>query len=383
MSGSLDRSNPERYSASVRVTVVSIAVNLILSAAQVIVGIVGQSQALVADGLHTLSDLITDFLVLFALGHGHKDADEDHPYGHARIETAVTLLLSIVLIIVGIGIAIGAGINFAHDQAFVTPSIMTLWIALGTLVAKEAMYHYTMRPAIEFGSEMLRANAWHHRSDAISSLIVVIGIGGTLLGFAYLDSVAAILVALMIIKIGIELAWPALRELVDTGLSHADLEALRSAILSVNGVKALHLLRTRKVGEHAIADVHLIVDDRLSVSEGHQIGEAVRAKLIKEFPIMDVIVHIDTEEDTDDAQGENLPLREEVLRRLKDYFAGIPEANRIERITLHYTGGRVVVELVLPFSVAPDHDSAHRLADRFNAAADQDRDIRSISLLFR
>jgi cation diffusion facilitator family transporter len=383
MGGSLDRSNPQRYRASLRVTIVSILANIVLTAAQIAIGILGQSQALVADGIHTLSDLLTDFLVLFALSHGHRDADEEHPYGHARIETAVTLILSIALVAVGIGIAINAGIQFAQRQGFVTPSITTLWIALVTLAAKEVLYHYTLRTAMRFDSDMLRANAWHHRSDAISSLIVVIGIGGTLLGFAYLDSVAAVLVALMIGKIGISLGWPALRELIDTGLSHDDLEKLRSTILSVDGVNALHLLRTRRVGERAMVDVHLIVDDRLSVSEGHQIGEAVRTKLIEKFPIADVVVHIDTEDDSDDAGRENPPLREEVLNRLNRYFAQIPEANRIERITLHYANGRIVAELVLPFSTAPDNASAKALAARFNAAISADRDIRSISLLFR
>jgi cation diffusion facilitator family transporter len=379
----LDRSNRQRYRASMQVTLVSIVTNVLLSAAQVAIGVMGKSQALVADGLHTLSDLLTDFLVLFALKHGHKGADEEHPYGHARIETAVTLLLGIVLFAVGIGIAISAGMKLGQREAFVIPSVITLWIALGTLLAKEALYHYTMRTARAFDSEMLRANAWHHRSDAVSSLIVLIGIGGALIGFAYLDSIAAIIVALMIIKIGVELAWGALRELVDTGLSHQDLEALRQAILSVDGVKALHLLRTRKVGERALADVHLIVDERLSVSEGHQIGEAVRSKLMNESAINDVTVHIDTEEDQEGVSCEGLPLRDEVLRRLDDYFANIPEAGRIERTTLHYTGGRIVVELVLPFTTAPNAANARKLAARFNAAAKRDKNIKSISLLFR
>ncbi|HKQ30495.1 MAG TPA: cation diffusion facilitator family transporter [Burkholderiales bacterium] len=383
MSDLLDRSNPQRYRAGMRVTLVSIATNILLSAAQIIIGVIGQSQALVADGLHTLSDLLTDFFVLFALKHGHREADEEHPYGHARIETAVTLLLGIVLVAVGIGIAVSAGIKLARAQAFVSPSVTTLWVALGTLLAKEVLYHYTMRTARAFGSDMLRANAWHHRSDAVSSLIVVVGIGGTLLGFSYLDSIAAIIVALMIIKIGVELAWGALRELIDTGLSHQDLEALRKTILSVDGVKALHLLRTRNVGEQALADVHLIVDDRLSVSEGHRIGEAVRTKLMQDFAVTDVTVHIDTEEDEQRVPGENPPLRDEVLRRLQDYFAGIPEARRIERTTLHYGNGRIVVELVLPFSTVPDSARALALSARFNAAVAADTDIKSISLLFR
>lgn len=379
----LDPFRLDRYRASVRVTLVSVCANLLLTLTQVAIGVIGQSQALVADGLHTLSDLISDFLVLFALKHGHKAADENHPYGHARIETAVTMLLGAILVVVGGGIAVTAGLKLLHTQAFVIPSTITLWIAVITLIAKEALYRYTMHTAQRFDSNMLRANAWHHRSDALSSLVVVAGIGGALLGFAYLDSVAAIVVALMVIKVGLELAWQALRELIDTGLSHQDLETIRASILSVSGVKALHLLRTRRLGERALADVHIIVDHHLSVSEGHQIGETVRAKLIADFPITDVTVHIDTEEDVVGPSCEGLPLRDEVLQRLHTYFANIPQAHRIERTTLHYIDGHIVVELILPLSVARNDASARALAERFGAAIKGDPNIRSVSVLFR
>jgi len=144
---------------------VSVVWNLFLTAAQVIVGFIGHSQALIADGMHTLSDLFTDLMVLFALKHGHKDADEDHPYGHARIETAVTMILGITLLAVGIGIAINAGMRLFTAQTFVAPSATTLWVAMLTLVAKEGLYRYTMVTANRFDSNMLRANAWHHRSS--------------------------------------------------------------------------------------------------------------------------------------------------------------------------------------------------------------------------
>ncbi len=378
-----DPTHPERYRASVRVTLVSVAANILLTVAQIVIGTIGNSQALVADGMHTLSDLITDFMVLFALKHGHKAADEEHPYGHERIETAVTMILGIVLLAAGMGIAVNAGIKLMNAQTFVIPSAITFWTALGTFAAKEALYRYTIRTAQHFDSNMLRANAWHHRSDAISSVVVLIGIGGALVGLAYLDSIAAIVVALMVAKVGVQLAWQALRELVDTGLSHQDLESIRGAILSVSGVKALHLLRTRRVGGHAVADVHIIVDEQLSVSEGHQIGEAVRAKLIEEFPIADVTVHIDIEEDVAAPSCAGLPLRDEVLRRLQGYFSAISEANRIERTTLHYANGRIVVELILPLSVTPDDADARALAARFSAATKHDPEIQSVSVLFQ
>jgi cation diffusion facilitator family transporter len=379
----LESDTPLRFRAGMRVALISVATNLALTIAQIVIGIVGHSQALVADGFHTLSDLVADVLVLFALLHGRKGADEEHPYGHARIETAVTMILGIILFAVGVGIAVNAALKLARAQAFVAPAAITLWIALGTLAAKEGLYQFTIRVARRYDSNMLRASAWHHRSDAVSSLVVVVGIGGALIGFGYLDSLAAIVVAALIVKIGVEFAWKALRELVDTGLSHADLESIRAGILGVDGVRALHMLRTRHVGEQALADVHIIVDDQLSVSEGHQIGEAVRSKLMAEFPIHDVTVHIDTEEDIGHPSCEGLPLREEVLRRLTRYFADIPQSHRIERTTLHYTGGRIVVELILPRTAAPDEASARALASRFSAAVESDREIGSVSILFR
>ena len=379
----IDTTSTERYAASRRVTLVSVLWNLVLTVSQVIIGLVGNSQALVADGMHTLSDVITDFMVLFALKHGRKDADAEHPYGHARFETAVTLLLGIMLIVVGAGIAINAGIRLTTAQTFVIPAAVTFWVAMTTLAAKEGLYRYTMLTAKRFDSNMLRANAWHHRSDALSSLIVAAGIGGSLLGFGFLDSVAAIVVALMVIKVGGELAWLALRELVDTGLAPDQLESIRRVILSISGVKALHLLRTRRVGEKALADVHIIVDDHLSVSEGHQIGETVRARLIEEIaPMADVMVHIDTEEDIDDASCLDLPTRQEVERRLKKYFSHIPEARRIEQTTLHYLKGRIDIELLLPLTAVADATAAQDLARRFAEASQADQDIGRVELKF-
>jgi cation diffusion facilitator family transporter len=381
--GHFDTSNDARYEASRRVTLVSVVWNLILTVAQIIIGFVGHSQALVADGLHTLSDFVTDFMVLFALKHGRKDADQEHPYGHARIETAVTMILGIMLVVVGAGIAISSGIRLSSAQTFVVPSALTLWIAVITLGAKEWLYRYTMVVADRFDSNMLRANAWHHRSDALSSLIVAAGIGGSLLGFGYLDSVAALIVALMVVKVGGELAWQSLRELVDTGLATEDLESIRQVILSSSGVKALHLLRTRRVGEQALADVHIIVDGHLSVSEGHQISEMVRAKLIREIaPLADVMVHIDTEEDVNVPSCADLPLRDEIQKRLNNYFHDIPEARLIEHMTLHYLNRRVDIELLLPQDAVTHSTTARQLAQQLAAAVRNDRDIGKVDVYY-
>jgi len=383
--GGLDTSTTERYRASRGVTFVSVGANLVLAVAQIVIGVIGHSQALVADGIHTLSDLITDGMVLFALMHSRKGADTEHPYGHGRIETAVTLLLGIMLLAVAIGIGVRAGLRlWDHEAAFIIPSVLTIWIAGFTILAKEGLYHLTIAVARRYDSNMLRANAWHHRSDAISSVIVFAGIGGSLYGFGYLDAVAAIIVALMVAKVGIELGWQALRELIDTGLAREDLQPIRRCILSVDGVKALHMLRTRRVAGEALVDVHIIVDDKLSVSEGHQIGEAVRERLIREvLPVADVMVHIDTEEDQapEAPKQPPLPSRRQVESRLKRYFADIPETGQIDNMTLHYRKGCVDIELLLPLVITGRTD-VDDLTRRLRKAVAGDALIGQIDLRF-
>ena len=380
----IDMSTTERYRASRGVTYVSVGANLLLSLVQIVIGVIGHSQALVADGIHTLSDLITDGMVLFALMHSRKGADTEHPYGHGRIETAVTLLLGIMLLAVALGIGIRAGVRLYGEEAFIVPSVLTIWVAGITILAKEGLYRLTISVARRHGSNMLRANAWHHRSDAISSVIVFVGIGGSLYGFGYLDAIAAIVVALMVAKIGIALGWQALRELIDTGLERKDLEPIRRCIMSVDGVKALHMLRTRRVAGEALVDVHIIVNEKLSVSEGHQIGETVRERLIREvLPVADVMVHIDTEEDqAPEAEDQPLlPSRRQIESRLKKYFADIPELNRIDEITLHYRHGHVDVELLLPLSLT-DKTDVEELTRRARDAVTRDVSIGQVGLRF-
>jgi cation diffusion facilitator family transporter len=379
----VDTTDPQRYAASQRVTWVSVAANLLLTVVQFIIGLLGNSQALVADSIHTLSDLFTDFMVLFALFHSRKAADAEHPYGHERIETVTTLLLGVMLFAVGIGIVWRAGARFLDVEPLLTPDQITLWAALFTMLAKEILFRYLLRTAERYNSDMLRANAWHSRSDAVSSLVVVAGIGGSLVGFTYLDAAAAVVVAIMIIKVAVNLGWPAIQELVDTGLDSETVQRIRRLILSVDGVRALHLLRTRRVGGRALVDVHIIVDEDISVSEGHYISETVRTRLIKEIgSVADALVHIDPEDDTQLAPARDLPARSAVHAQLMACFTDIEAAAHIERITLHYVGGRLRIELLLPLSVLANPGAGAQLAARFRAAATQDPLIESLDVRF-
>lgn len=378
-----DSTSPVRYQASRRVAMTAMATNALLVVGQIVVGVIGHSQALVADAMHTLADMSTDLLVLYALKHSAKAADEEHPYGHARIETAVTLVLGVVLVAVGLGIALRAGLRIFGDQPFIMPSTLTLWVAGFTILAKEGLYRYTLHTARRFGSDMLKASAWHHRSDAISSVIVFLGIAGTLAGFEMLDALAALGVAMFVIKIGVTLGWPAISELIDTGLDKGQLQHIRRVIMEVDGVRELHLLRTRRVGGRALVDVHIIVDDDISVSEGHYISEAVRYRLIKEVDaVADALVHIDPEDDVQVAPARNLPTRAAVQAELRERFRNIEAAALIEHVTLHYVGGKLRVELILPLKALDNPADGAGLTERFRQAVSDHPLIKRLDLYF-
>lgn len=338
-----------RYAAMRRVTLHGAMVNVSLATAQILGGVFAHSQALLADGLHTLSDLASDVVVLFAAKHASQDADEDHPYGHRRIETVATVVIGLALVAVAGGLIFDAGRRLFDPEHLLVPEAWAIGLALLAVVSKEALYHYTMHVAKKLRSSMLRANAWHHRSDVVSSLVVVAGIGGTLAGLPYLDAVAAVGVAVMIARMGAELVWQAVRELIDTALDRERVEAIREAILKIDGVKSLHMLRTRRMGGEALADVHILVNPRISVSEGHQIGETVRTELIRAFDeVSDVTVHIDPEDDERGPRGTDLPLRSELIKRLRAQWQDIAAARQLENVSLHYLNGRVHLELYLP-----------------------------------
>ncbi|MCY4450592.1 MAG: cation diffusion facilitator family transporter [Immundisolibacterales bacterium] len=375
---------PERYAIIRRVTLVGAAVDLSLALVKVGGGIVAQSQSLVADGVHSISDLVTDLLVLLAARFARGKPDADHPYGHERIETVATVALGMVLIVVGAGIAIDAVRRLFHPEELKIPAWWAMAIAAVSVALKEAVYHYTMRAARRHRSRLLEANAWHARSDAASSIVVMVGVGGSLLGLAYLDAIAAVVVSWMIVRMGYRLARRSVEELIDTGLDPEQVEAIRGALMAVDGVRDLHMLRTRQMGPKSLVDVHILLDDpKLSVSEGHQISETARAELIREFrDIEDVTVHIDPEDDEEVAQGRHLGLRGEVEGKLRAAWSEVPEAASIRRITLHYLDGRIQVEIELPLDLALGGESPEPIRRRFEQALRGEPDVSAVRVLF-
>jgi cation diffusion facilitator family transporter len=366
----MDLTAQQRSQAINKVTLWGVFINLLLSVTKLAGGFFGQSQALIADGLHSLSDLASDAMVFIAAKHASEEADEDHPYGHARFETIATVALAVLLAIVGLGIAYDAIISLVTDEIVAKPDLFTLWIAAFSIFSNEGLYHYTRLVGTRIRSNLLLANAWHHRSDAVSSIVVLVGIAGTQLDIPKLDAYAAVIVALMIVRIAFKLGYDSVQELVDASLEPELVDSIRQKILQHEGVRQLHMLRTRRMGHHALVDVHILVAPRLSVSEGHHISETVEKLLIDSFDaINDVTVHIDPEDDEQEARSIHLPLRGELISALEQEWSSIPQLKAIDDITLHYLAGEIAVEASMPLEKAGDLELTGELQDRFYQAS--------------
>jgi cation diffusion facilitator family transporter len=381
-------SRKERYRTTRFATVLAAVVNAILAVTQIVSGWLFQSQALIADGVHTLSDLISDGVVLFAAGKASASPDQNHPYGHGRIETLATIVVGLLLALAAVGIAWSAGQRLLAWETLTGPAPAALIFATLTLVAKEGLYQYTVRAARRIQSPLLQANAWHHRSDAISSVVVFIGIGGAVAGWPWLDAFAALAVAVFILYMAWQLMFTSAAELIDTALEPEQVDIIQKAISGVPGVKNVHMLRTRKLGNEAAADVHIQVAPRISVSEGHQIADEVYRAIRNSIgTLRDVTVHVDPENDEEQPRTVGLPLRPLITAHIRQSWEGLPELALIEQVGLHYLGGRVHVTITLRL----EEDSsggelnlrAMDLADRVRNSPDLAGQLGEVMILFR
>ncbi|MDR2174172.1 MAG: cation diffusion facilitator family transporter [Burkholderiales bacterium] len=335
-----------RHKAATRSVWVSVVVNFFLSTAQIIVGFFAHSQALIADGIHTLSDLFADFIVLGANKISRSGADENHPYGHARFETAASLALGVLLIIVGCGMLWAAARKFIDPSSIPQVHQLALWAALLTLVSKECLFRYMLSIAKRANSTMLIANAWHARADAASSLVVALGIGGNLLGYTFLDPLAAALVGFMICRTGGKFAWDAMARLTDRGLTPAEVEEVRATFAATPGVKDVHDLKTRYMGDEVLIDAHLLVDGWMSVSEGHYIAAHARRRILASHRALDALVHIDPEDDQPGEQLAELPPREDILAFLYSRLGDLsPQAQ--PPVLIHYLNNTVELDIFI------------------------------------
>lgn len=283
-----------------KVTLFGFWINALLVILKLFFGYWGHSDALVADGYHSVSDFISDFIVLFFVSIAYKKADLEHPYGHGKFETVASVLIGLILFIVALYIGTEGIVTITkivHGIRMPKPSVWTIVIALVSIVLKEYCYKYTIRYGNKYDSSVLIANAWHHRSDSFSSIATVIGVSSSyFLGESWriLDPVAAVIIAILIAIAAIRLAKPSIDELLETGLPEKERIRIINIIKSVNGVKRVHNLRARKNGHSFIVDVNIHVDPDITVRAAHEISSGIEHKLQDEFGT-DIIIYVHIE----------------------------------------------------------------------------------------
>ena len=373
-----------RARAARRITLLGATTNACQGLLKIVFGYLGHSHSLVADGVHSFSDLVTDLLVLLASHYGSQEADYNHPYGHARIETVATMLLAMVLVLAGMGILWDAGEHFFGKGISQQPNIFVLLVAGLSIAANEIIFHYTLRVSKRVQSNLLRANAWHRRSDSGTSFAVLVGVTGTYFGFTYCDVIAALVVGIMVVRMGWQLGWPSVRELVDTGLDPEVLKSIENSALRVPGVKAILQIRSRMMGSKILVDMHILVESHLSVSEGHYIAQKVHQRLMNDREeITDVTIHVDPEDDEKVKPSINLPARDELIPLLNSRWSGLVGFDTIQSIQLHYLSGEVRVEVYLPLKIVwlEGHDPISLRNDYQKVVRDIEP-IHSVDLLF-
>ena len=285
----------ESISAGRSVTLVGALVNALLILLKFLAGVFGRSQALIADAVHSVSDLFTDAVVLLGLRVGQRPPDEGHPFGHARIETLASATVGLALIATALYLGVKAALNIYRHIEY-HPTGLAVIGAVVSIALKEGLYHYTVRTGRRIKSQLVVANAWHHRSDALSSVAVLVGVVGARLkpSWHILDSFAALLVSFFIIKVGLEILWNTVREFTDTAPQPEILNKIANCTRNVEGVIDTHDIRVRTSGGLYQMETHIIVDGQLTVAEGHKIAKAVESCLAEEVGDFDrIIVHVD------------------------------------------------------------------------------------------
>ncbi|MFC1815087.1 cation diffusion facilitator family transporter [Thermodesulfobacteriota bacterium] len=287
--------NLQHVSQIRRITWIGLAVNLFLAILKFIVGTIGSSQAVVADAVHSLSDMATDIAVLFGVRFWTAPADDDHPYGHWRIETLVTVVIGISLVMVALGIGYKA-LTTIREVHLKQPGWIAIIGLLFSIFFKEALYHWTIRVGRLTQSSAVLANAWHHRSDAISSIPALIAVAAAIIhpSLAFIDHVGALVVAIIILKVSWGIIVPAFSELTDRGASEKDCNRIRAIAMGIYGVELVHAIRSRRSGSGFHVDLHVQVSGDIPVRKGHDISEMVKRELIENGPdIQDVVVHLE------------------------------------------------------------------------------------------
>ncbi|WP_439562186.1 cation diffusion facilitator family transporter [Roseinatronobacter sp.] len=361
--------SPSNTKAKLHVTLGGAAINLVLSVLKIVSGLVLASPALVADGFHSLGDMASDIMVLWALRQSARAPDADHPYGHGRFETLATLALAAILALTGVGVIWDASARLL-SSAELAPGALALLVVAVSILVKEALYHYTLRIGRATGSALLEANAWHHRTDALSSVVALVGIGAAQFGFGWGDPLAAILIALMLLHAGWGFGKSAAAELVDTQAPDDLRIALEGKLTATPGVQGLRDLRMRQHGAQTLADVSVMVDPQISVTEGHRIAEVARARALDEIDALsDLVIHVEPAGHFEGFGAESAPLRAEVEGMIMTLAQAHPMILTLDTLRLGYFEDGLHVELLADLRPEADpRQTEAQLADTLTEA---------------
>ena len=337
-------------SIALRITWLGLSANLILAVSKGFIGFISNSSALIADAGHSFSDLLSDGITLWAVKMSNIPKDENHPYGHGKFETLGTFFVSIMLIFTGIGVAWHVFKNLYNIEI---PGIISLWMAGIAIFVKEMLFHITRMISKKTGSKILLANAWHHRSDSISSIAALIGIGGSQLGIPLMDPIAGVLVAGIIVKTGINIGYESIKELTDETVEEEIIGELSRIMDDIEGVDHYHEMRARKMGPHLLVDLHIQVNSMMSISSAHQVAERVRLTILNKLPaVNEVLVHVDAEDDFFEGNESQVPIENVLMRPqnkiendVKKVLKQIPEILGITHIYCHYLNKKLTVQV--------------------------------------
>ncbi|NFO45593.1 cation transporter [Clostridium botulinum] len=283
--------NNERLKIGYRVSVVTIIGNVILSIIKIGIGIIASSKAMIADGVHSLSDVFSTIGVIIGLKLSSKKADKEHPYGHEKFESLTSVFLGIMLVLVSLGIGFSGIKNLIYGN-YSIPGSLAIFAAVISIVSKEAMYWYTLKYAEKINSTSLKADAWHHRSDSFSSIGALIGIIGARMGFPMLDPAIALVISIIIIKVSYDILKQSINQLMDTSIGDDAIKKMNAAIHSIDGVKNIDNLKTRFHASKIYVDVEISVESDISVEEGHKIAMNVHNIIEKNKDVKHCMVHV-------------------------------------------------------------------------------------------
>jgi cation diffusion facilitator family transporter len=344
----------------VQAIIIGAVSNLLLALFKFTGGVLGNSVALIADAIHSLSDVVTDIIVLFTHRIGKIPQDKEHPYGHGRAETIGAVVIGLLITITGIGVIYETW-QAINEDFRLTPSLLAGIAATLSIIINECLFHYTLRVGQATQSPSLIANAWHHRTDAISSVAALIGIIGAGQGFPFMDPLAGAVVGGMIVKVGVDITRLGLRDLMDTALSNEHTKKIHTILNDIPEVLHFHDLRSRVIGGEFLVDLHILVDPEMTVTEGHRVAEIARRNLIKAFDnIQDVLVHVDGEPDTD-VEAIYPITRQALIGIARPLISELDQIISQPKIRVHNIKGKIFVDVFIKIDSKQSMADSHAL----------------------